>query len=121
MDDRTEKDIFKLDSIIQYCDRIGSYIERFGDSVEDFRDDYAYRDACSLCVAQVGELTGDLSDELKKKNPDIEWNRIKGLRNIIDHNYGSVKTDLMWIVLTERIPELRTKCLSILDDLEKKF
>ena len=61
---------------------------------------------------------GDLSDGLKKRNPDIKWSNIKGLRDIINHNYGSVKTDLMWVVLTERVPELRSRCLSILEDLK---
>jgi len=51
MADPVERDINKLDSIIQYCDRAGSYIDRFGNSVEDFREDQAYRDACSLCVS----------------------------------------------------------------------
>ena len=121
MADPTERDLNKLDMIIHYCDRISSHIERFGDSMEDFRDDWAYRDACSLCVAQIGELVGDLSEGLKEKNPDIEWKRIKGLRNIIDHNYGSVKTDLMWTVLTERVPELRSKCSFILECLREQL
>ena len=117
MADLTERDINKLDLIIQYCDRIESHRKRFGDSVEDYREDWAYRDACSLCVAQIGELVGGLSDDLKERNPDIEWSRIRGLRNIIDHNYGSIKTDLMWMVLTVRIPELKSKCSAIIEDL----
>ena len=119
MADSTERDIDKLDLIIQYCKRIESHRERFGDSVEDYREDWAYRDACSLCVAQIGELVGGLSDGLRERNPDIEWSRIRGLRNIIDHNYGSVKTDLMWTALTVRIPELKLKCSSIVENLKK--
>lgn len=70
-------------------------------------------------MAQIGELAGSLSDDLKKRNPDIEWSRIRGLRNIIDHNYGSVKTDLMWAVLTVRVPELKSRCLAIIEDLKR--
>lgn len=119
MADSTERDIEILNSIIQYCERIESYVKRFGDSVEDYREDWAYRDACSLCVSQIGELVGNLSDNLREKNPDIEWSRIKGLRNIIGHNYGSIKTDLMWTVLTTRVPELKSRCSSIIEDLKK--
>lgn len=119
MVDSAEKDINKLNLIIQYCERIESHRERFGDSVEDYREDLAYRDACSLCVAQIGELIGGISEDLKERNQDIEWSRIKGLRNIIDHNYGSIKTDLMWMVLTVRIPELKSRCSSIVEELRK--
>jgi len=115
MAELTEEDVNRLEMIIQYCERIESYRKRFGDSVEDYREDWAYRDACSQCVAQIGELVGNLSGELKGRNPDIEWSRIRGLRNIIDHNYGAIKTDLMWTVLTVRIPELKIWCLSAIE------
>jgi len=113
----SERDINRLESIVQYCERIESYRKRFGDSVEDFREDLAYRDACSECVSQIGELAGNISNDLKEENSDIEWSRIKGLRNIINHNYGSIKTDLMWTVLTVRVPELKSRCLLIIEEL----
>lgn len=38
----------------------------------------------------IGEASTNVSEELKKKNPDIEWATIKGFRNLLFMNISEL-------------------------------
>ena len=52
-----------LEHIISYCEQIEATIDRFGDSYAVFSDDPIYRNAAALCILQIGELVGKLTEE----------------------------------------------------------
>ena len=59
-----------------------------------------------MCILQIGELAGKLSDEARSANDDIPWREIRGLRNICAHNYGNIDIAMVWNTLLYDIPEL---------------
>ena len=83
-----------LRKIVDYCERIESNIKRFDSSFEKFTEDYLFQDACCMCVVQIGELVGQLSEELKAQNRSVPWRAIKDTRNFYVHAYGSVDIPL---------------------------
>ena len=62
--------------------------------------------AVCLALIQIGELVTHLSDEYRESNPNIPWKKIKGLRNIIVHQYGSVDVDLLWQLVSVELAGL---------------
>jgi uncharacterized protein with HEPN domain len=66
----------------------------------------------------IGEASRHLSDALKIKFPDIEWEQIIGLRNILIHEYFGVDSDLIWQILDKDIPLLKSKIEMILTTLK---
>ena len=52
-----------------YCQRIADNLERYHRDFSAFESDYLFQDACCMCVVQIGELVGALSDEVKAKAP----------------------------------------------------
>ena len=85
-------------------------MEHFGSSFEHFEDDFMFQDACCMCVIQIGELAGQLSDEIKSQSPSVPWRIIKDTRNFYVHAYGNVDIEAVWITLTEDIPTLKKEC-----------
>ena len=83
------RDSSVLKHIIAYCIDIEETAERFGRSWDVFREDKAYRNACALCIMQIGELCGHLSEEFRQSYPEIPWNAIRGMRNVVAHAYGA--------------------------------
>ena len=73
-----------------------------------------FQDACCMCVIQIGELVGELSDEAKALNPSIPWRIIKDTRNFYVHAYGAVDLSAVWETLINDIPSLRAACESML-------
>ena len=111
-----ERDKNVLKHIINYCDQIEATINRFGDDFDIFDQDIIYRNAASLCILQIGELVGVLSDEFKKEHSSIPWAQIKKMRNIVAHRYGTVDSSITWDVMKEDIPGLRTYCAAVYNE-----
>lgn len=61
----------------------------------------------------IGEAANHVSGTFKKAHPEIPWKGIIGQRNVLAHEYGEILVERIWLVATERIPEL----LKLLDPL----
>ena len=65
----------------------------------------------SFCILQIGELVGRLSDELRAATvSEINWTAIKGMRNIVVHDYGNVDQEEVWTAATQDVPILKAFC-----------
>ena len=106
-----ERDRSILDHIVSYCADIEQAVARFGDSYAQFSADKEYRNACAMCVLQIGELSGHLSAEFRSAHSGIPWSEIKGLRNVMAHKYGSISVEAVWETIKRDIPELKASCL----------
>ena len=111
-----ERDINVLEHMIDYCRQIEQTVERFGNSADVFRQDPIYRNAVALCILQIGELVGKLTDDFREQHPAIPWRQIKCMRNIVAHSYGTVDPEITWEIIKDGIPELKAYCLQVLSD-----
>ena len=110
-----ERDLQILRHIVSYCDQIGQTIEYFGKEYTVFQENSIYRNAVALCILQIGELVGKLTEDFRGQHTAIPWRQIKAMRNIVAHSYGSVDSEITWEIVCGNIPELKEYCLSILD------
>lgn len=67
-----------------------------------------------MCIIQIGELVGRLSDEFVEEYNDIPWHAIKGMRNLHAHDYENVDLENVWNSLIKDIPELKEQILKLL-------
>ena len=97
--------------IRDYCLSIQDTMARFGKSPERFMRDSDYQQSIAFSVLQIGELTAGLSEEYREATKgEIQWAHIKGMRNIIVHDYGKIQLDRVWNIITEDIPVLKAFC-----------
>ena len=55
----------------------------------------------------VGEMAEKLSDEFKDSTESqINWFKIRGLRNIIAHNYFGVDAEEVWQIIEDSLLDL---------------
>jgi uncharacterized protein with HEPN domain len=47
----------------------------------------------------IGEAARHIPDEVQTKYPDVDWTGMRGMRNIVVHNYGAVRLDVVWGVV----------------------
>lgn len=111
-----DRDASILTHMISYCQQIEETITRFGNQYDAFSSDPIYRNAAALCVLQLGELAGKLSDDLKSAYDNVPWKQIRAMRNIVAHAYGTVDAEVTWEVITEDIPKLKKNCQEILNE-----
>ncbi|MFN4144499.1 MAG: DUF86 domain-containing protein [Runella sp.] len=63
----------------------------------------------------IGEATAAISDALKDKFPEVEWQPIKRFRNIIVHEYFGVSTQILWGVVQKELPILKQQIQVIVE------
>lgn len=61
-----DRNISILEHIVSYCDQIEETVKRFGNDYDLFANDAIYRNAAALCILQIGELVGKLSDDFPR-------------------------------------------------------
>lgn len=66
----------------------------------------------------IGEATKKLDDDFRLKNPQIEWKKIAGTRDIMIHHYFGIDYDIVWNIITEKIPDLQFEVTRIIEALE---
>ena len=54
----------------------------------------------------VGEVANKIDEDFKTKNPQIDWKRIRGLRNRIVHDYFGIDYEIVWNIITDDLEEL---------------
>lgn len=67
-----------------------------------------------MCVLQIGELSGKLTDEFKSIYNKMPWYDIISMRNRTAHAYERVDMEILWKIATTNIPELKSYCENIL-------
>lgn len=75
-------------------------------TIDDLNGDEVLLDSIMFRLIQISENAGKLSEEYKNERGDIPWHAIKGLRNRIVHEYGSVDLSVIYDTVTKDIPEL---------------
>ena len=106
--------------ILRYCDQIETAHEDFGRDHERFNNSSTYQNAVSMCILQIGELVNHLSENYKHRNDGVPWRKIRGMRNYVAHEYGSIDLDVVWYTATVSIDELRRYCIDSLEELDNK-
>ena len=107
------KDSIILAKIINYIDELNDFIA--GYDQKTFNNDKKTINACVFNLSQIGELAGKISKEIIQKNPQIEWQGLKSLRNRIVHDYEGVNLTMIWGFLTEELNELKKQISEIIE------
>jgi len=66
-----------------------------------------WQDAIIRQLEVIGEASKRLSAGLREANPEIPWQRICGLRDVLIHNYMGVDLEAIWGIIETGIPPLK--------------
>ncbi|MCU0418378.1 MAG: DUF86 domain-containing protein [Cyclobacteriaceae bacterium] len=55
----------------------------------------------------MGEAAKSVTPETRERYPQVPWQQIAGLRNVLVHEYLGVDVHLIWEIATLDIPELK--------------
>jgi uncharacterized protein with HEPN domain len=108
-------DAQRLMHMLDCCNEIELAIKTLNETL--FIDNHIVRIAVVKWIEIIGEASVYLSADLKLKYSEINWAEIKGLRNIVVHEYFGIKFDLIWEVASEHIPILKEQIQVILKEI----
>ena len=109
-------DLQRIKHIRDYCTEIEKTVTRYGRAFAIFDSDPDYQRSVSFSILQIGELSGGLSQEYRQATADrVQWGPIKGMRNLVAHNYGSMSREIIWETAVTDIPALKSFCDELLE------
>lgn len=77
-------------------------------------------DAIKYQLIVIGEASGRLSDECRSRAPDVQWQRIRGQRNYLAHQYGDVDDERILRVYSEYLVPLHFRIVQLLTFTEEE-
>lgn len=88
--------------------RAGRFIATFiaGMTKDQFLADLRTRSAVQHQLLIIGEAVKRLSDTFRAAHGNIPWQRIVGARDHLIHGYDSVDMDLIWLAVSQQVPNL---------------
>lgn len=54
----------------------------------------------------IGEAANRIAPDFRMINPEIEWNRIRGFRNRIVHDYFGIDNEIVWTIIENDLENL---------------
>ncbi|MEJ8309048.1 HepT-like ribonuclease domain-containing protein [Agrobacterium larrymoorei] len=81
-----------------------------------FLSDERTQMAVMMGLAIIGEAVVKIvrgAPEFLRQHTDIPWTQMKGMRNLIVHDYFRAEMSVVWKTVTESIPELQERLATI--------
>jgi len=92
----------RIKHIIDALEEIENYTN--GVDLTEFESNSMRRLATVKQLEIIGEAVSRVSIELTDQFPTVEWRKIKGLRNILVHEYFGIDAELIWQIVREDLP-----------------
>lgn len=99
--------------VIECIEHIESYTENV--DKENFINTPIIQDAVIRNLQIMAESAQRLSEQAKQMQPEIDWHRIAGFRNVLVHDYLGVDLERVWNIVEKEIPVLKKSVRTMLE------
>lgn len=85
------------------------FVERYiaGRTLDDYRRDDMLRAAVERKIEIISEATRRLPDDLTAAHASMPWAKIRGVGNILRHDYDEVYDEVVWNIAARQLPPLK--------------
>ena len=96
----------RIEDILEAINRIDTYTR--GMTHEGFAGDSKTIDAVVRNLEVIGEASSHVEDTILRAAPDVPWDKMRGLRNVLAHEYFGVDVDIIWHTVRNDLTSPRT-------------
>lgn len=79
-----------------------------GKSFAEFEQDWLLRHAVQRAIEIISEASKHIPDRLKETQPQIPWPVVEGIGNVLRHEYHRIADKVVWAIVTDDLPPLKT-------------
>jgi uncharacterized protein with HEPN domain len=84
-------------------------------NAESFAASWAMKRAVEHALLIIAEAAKHIPDNLKATHPEVPWQKIHGLGNMLRHEYRRIDPDVLWSVVTDHLDELDSAAAALLE------
>jgi uncharacterized protein with HEPN domain len=101
-----------LDDMLDHAGKAREFVG--GMSWEEFRTDDKTRFATIRAIEIIGEAARRIPDDVRDRFPQIPWQRIVGMRNVLAHDYIGANPRVIYDTALMFVPELITQLNAVI-------
>ena len=98
-----DRDQRAVQDILDFCEQAARLVARRHDA---FESDEMLRLAAEALAQRVGEAVSRLSKAFQDQHPAVPWRAMRGMCNLVVHDYGRIDDRVVWNTLTLDFPTL---------------
>lgn len=83
-----------------------------------FLNDFIITAAVCNFITIIGEASARITQDFKDVHPNLDWELMRGMRNIIVHEYFEIDDQKVWDTVINDIPGLISECENVLKEIE---
>jgi uncharacterized protein with HEPN domain len=103
-----------FEDIIECINKIEEYTDDL--TFDDFEESNLVTDAVIRNIEIIGEASKNIPAEIQQSFSDIPWQKLRGIRNRIVHDYFDVDRKIIWFIVTNELLILKNSLQSHLQD-----
>jgi uncharacterized protein with HEPN domain len=101
-----------LIDMLDAIEHLMEYVQ--GISFEEYLNDRRLRDAIYHNIIVLGEAANRMGESFLLSHPEIEWHKMISTRNAIIHGYDEIDDKIIWNIIQNILPDLKTKLEKLL-------
>jgi uncharacterized protein with HEPN domain len=105
--------MMRVEDILTCIEKIKAYTQ--GMTYEQFHADGKTVDAVIRNLEIIGEAAGYIPLEIQEKYPELAWLEMRGMRNIMAHEYFGVSLPIIWRAIEIDLTPLADGLTRLLD------
>jgi len=106
----------RLEDILDAIKDIQAFVT--GRSFDDYVSDTMFRLAIERCVEIISEASRHVPPDMKAQHPQVPWQNVADIGNVLRHGYQTVDHHIMWQVATRHVTILRDAAEHMLGQIE---
>jgi len=99
----------KLDHVFQDILETIARVEEItqSKSLQDFEASWQLRWMVQRAVEIISEASHSIPDDVANTRAEIPWRKVRGIGNVLRHEYESVSDRILWNVVVDELPRLK--------------
>jgi uncharacterized protein with HEPN domain/predicted nucleotidyltransferase len=89
-----------------------------GHDLASFSADAVAQDAACMNLLRLGEGTKFVPQQVQDAHPELPWGELRGVRNLLAHDYFGIDVGLLWYTLSVELPPLSAGLEAVLDGMD---
>ena len=112
----TRNIVIYVKDVLLNMENVEQFVE--GMSYDVFAKDKKTLYAVARGIEIIGEAAKNIPGSIRRKSPDIPWKEMAGMRDKLIHFYFGVDPQKVWLVVKDRIPQIKPLVRKVLADLQ---
>jgi len=94
-----------IHDILQAIDRVESITR--DKTLPDFEKDWQLSWLVQRAIEIISEASRGIPDDLARRHPEIPWSKVRGIGNVLRHEYSGLSDRIIWNVVVDELPRLK--------------